>query len=137
MTGLLVAASTVVTTGTASTAQAKDFNGCRTPYFCFYETYEDYSQATPTAKHRVDTGRYQKLGPGAYGARVLRNSSNHNRAYIRFTFGGNTYDSCIPPNSGFWFGAPSMIVTHIKIDKEAVCPTPEDDPQSTPAVSVD
>ncbi|MFE9934529.1 hypothetical protein [Streptomyces sp. NPDC005533] len=121
---LVAAASAAATIGTVPAAHADDFRGCKTPHFCFYETYEDYSQATPTAKYRTITNRYQKLGPGAYGARVGRNASNRNRAYIRFTFGGKVYDQCVNPNSWFWLGAPSMTVTHIRIDREAACPAP-------------
>jgi hypothetical protein len=105
---------------TAPQAQAVTYNGCIYPRVCFYQTINDWNAAAPNAAYQDVTTAFQNLGPASTGADHVWNTRNDDRAWIRYTYQGGTYYTCIAPNSGRTFPS-TMTVNGIRIDTASAC----------------
>jgi len=114
-------AAGVVLLGTPP-ASADTAYGCVYPRVCFYLTDSDFNADKPTAAYQDITSYYQTLGSRSRGANWVLNTRNDDRAWIRYTYGGQTYYACLDSQWRLAEFTDDATVTGIKIENTTYCP---------------
>ncbi|MEU6619714.1 hypothetical protein ABZ926_02810 [Streptomyces litmocidini] len=101
-------------------ASAGSWNGCAYPQVCFYQNIDRWNAGNPDARYQDITSGYQNLSTAARGANYVYNTRNDDVAWLRYTEYGQTYYTCLAPNSMDHFDAEETL-TGIKISSASHC----------------